>query len=94
MQALFDTLHAHYRKTPFPGVRERRQWLLALERCLIHEQKAFAQAIEQDFGHRAVSHTQLVDVLPSVLAVRHAKRHLARWMRPRRARLSPLFWPS
>ncbi|RMH36560.1 MAG: aldehyde dehydrogenase family protein [Gammaproteobacteria bacterium] len=33
-------------------------------------------------------------MLPSVLAVRHAKRHLARWMRPRRARLSPLFWPS
>jgi coniferyl-aldehyde dehydrogenase len=32
--------------------------------------------------------TRFMDVMPAVLALRHARRHVRRWMRPQRQRLA------
>ena len=54
----------------------------ALDLLLIHQQR-FCEAIAEDYGQRPAAVTLLMDVYPGVQALRHARRHLRRWMRPR-----------
>jgi coniferyl-aldehyde dehydrogenase len=48
--------------------------------------------MDQDFGGRSRDESLLADVLGSVLAARHARRHLGRWMKPRRRATELLFF--
>lgn len=51
-------------------------------------QDRFCAAISADFGNRPVVVTTLTDIVPLRAAIRHARRHLKRWMRPRRVSLA------
>ncbi|HET7731294.1 MAG TPA: coniferyl aldehyde dehydrogenase [Usitatibacter sp.] len=64
--------------------------LEALARLLREDGEALAAAIDRDFRGRAREETQLLEVFPALGAIRHARRHLARWMRARR--VSTGFW--
>lgn len=46
--------------------------------------EAFCAAMSEDFGHRSREQSMITDILASVLPLRHARRHLGRWMRPER----------
>ncbi len=62
-----------------------------LERALtllLTHQDEICTALCADFGQRAATLTQLMDIFPAVHALKFAKRHVRRWMRPRRQRLS------
>ncbi|WP_161569617.1 aldehyde dehydrogenase family protein [Veronia nyctiphanis] len=48
-------------------------------------------ALSQDYGYRSSYETLLADILPSLRAIKHAKRHLKRWMKPLKG---PSFLPS
>jgi coniferyl-aldehyde dehydrogenase len=74
-----------------PSADQRQQHLRLLQRQLLRYQDVLADAISADFGGRAVAETQMLDVLPTALAIRHARKHLARWMRPSRRRPELLF---
>ncbi len=74
-----------------PKADQRRQHLRPLLRQVLRYQDVLAEAISADFGGRAVAETQMLDVLPPALAIRHARRHLQRWMRPSRRRPELLF---
>src|SRR5262245_37215376 len=50
-----------------------------------------ASALDADFGHRSIHETKLLEIFPSVLAARHAHRHVADWMRPERKPVSIWF---
>ena len=39
----------------------------------------FARAVSEDFGHRSREQTLMTDILPSVSALKHAKKHMASW---------------
>lgn len=54
----------------------------ALELLVTHQQE-FCDAIIEDYGKRPPAVTLLMDVYPAVQALRHARRNLRRWMRPR-----------
>lgn len=47
-------------------------------------QERFCEAVAADFGGRPAGITLMMDVYPAVQALRHARRHVGRWMRPRR----------
>ena len=49
---------------------------------LVTHQTEICDAIAGDFGRRPATLTRFADVLPSVMALKHARRHLRRWMRP------------
>ena len=53
-----------------------------------------AAAIDRDFRARARAETQLLEIFPALESIRHARRHLPRWMRPRRAATSLWFRPG
>ncbi len=79
---------------PPPSLRDRLASLRALERLVRDGQDAFADAIAADFNNRSRPETLLAEVAPTLAAIRHARRHLARWMRPQRRRVGINFQPG
>ncbi len=73
--------HAAERDGPMPAA-SRLAALAALDRMIRSHQGAFAAAIAADFGHRAHEETILAEVVPSLAAIRHTRKHLRAWMRP------------
>lgn len=58
--------------------RDRIDRAIAL---LVDHKDAFAKAVSADFGHRSTEQTLMTDIMPSVGALKHAKKHLAAWSR-------------
>jgi coniferyl-aldehyde dehydrogenase len=71
-----------------PDLALRRDRLDRLERMVLAWQERLAAAISEDFGNRSAVVTTLADIVPTRAAIRHARRHLKGWMRPRRVSLA------
>ena len=46
---------------------------------LVDNAEDFANAVSEDFGHRSREQTLMTDIMPSVSALKHAKKHMASW---------------
>lgn len=79
---------------PVPGHNERVASLDRLERLLIENENEIAEAIARDFGTRSKHETQLLEIFPSLEAIRYARRNVGRWMRPERRRTNLWFLPG
>ena len=51
---------------------------------LVTHERDLCEALAEDFGQRPVAVTRFADILPAVLAFKHARRNVRRWMRPER----------
>ena len=91
---IFDLQHKASRQGPPADARLRRDRLERLRALLAGNEAAFAEAISDDFGIRSRAETELLEIVPTVSAIRHARRNVARWMRPERRRVDPLFQPA
>ena len=58
--------------------RDRIDRAIAL---LIDHQDSFAKAVSADFGHRSIEQTLMTDIMPSVGALKHARKHFEAWGR-------------
>jgi coniferyl-aldehyde dehydrogenase len=58
--------------------RDRIDRAIAL---LIDNKDEFARAVSADFGHRSTEQTLMTDIMPSVSAMKHAKKHFESWAR-------------
>ena len=68
--------------------RDRIDRAIAL---LIDYKDEFAKAVSADFGHRSTEQTLMTDIMPSVGALKHAKKHFEAWSRSdRRKAMFPL----
>jgi coniferyl-aldehyde dehydrogenase len=79
---------------PMPDWTARAKRLRALEAMLREQRDAFAAAINTDFGCRPREETDLLEIFPSLSAIRHALAHGKRWMKPRRRLADMLFLPA
>jgi coniferyl-aldehyde dehydrogenase len=77
-----------------PRYSDRIDALRTLERALLKRQDDVIAAISHDFGGRAAEETLALELFPVVCEIRYARRHLKRWMEPRRATLQWQFWPG
>jgi coniferyl-aldehyde dehydrogenase len=77
-----------------PGATRRRALLERLEKALLSYRAEIARAISEDFGHRSSDETELLELVPSIKAIRHARSHLVRWMRPERRRVALTMQPA
>lgn len=77
-----------------PDVPKRLRALRLLLKAVRDRREEFAKAISEDFGGRAREETLLLEVFPLVDTIRHAIRHLPRWMRPRTAATGWQFLPG
>ena len=90
LHAAYAHQRAAFRDDPYPAWPVRRDRLQRLLSLLREHQQALCAAIADDFGQRARAETEVLDLVPSLAALRHALRHGQRWMRARRA--SPGIW--
>jgi acyl-CoA reductase-like NAD-dependent aldehyde dehydrogenase len=90
----FDAQRAAFARAPYPDAATRDRRLAALERLLRDNAAAIADAVSRDFGHRSTHETRLLELFPSLEAVRHARRHLRKWMKPERRATSLWFLPG
>lgn len=90
----FARLQRAARNDPAPARGERERRLTALERLLRDHAGRLAEAVSLDFGHRSLAETRLLELFPSHEAIRHARRHLGRWMRPQRRPVGLWFQPG
>src|SRR5690606_36986397 len=72
----------------------RRDDLRALRSALKDSLPAMCDAMDADFGHRSRHESLVSDGMTVFTEIDHLLRHLRGWMRPRRAPVSPLFWPG
>ncbi|MBK8630246.1 MAG: coniferyl aldehyde dehydrogenase [Sphingomonadales bacterium] len=56
---------------------------------LVDHAEAFAKAVSADFGHRSREQTLMTDIMPSIGALKHAKKHMEAWARAEKRK--PMF---
>jgi len=94
IHAILQHMRDTQARDPLPDWPVRAARLRKLESLLQDQRAAIAVAIHADFGNRPAEETDLLEVFPSLSAVRHALRHGRRWMRPRRRLADLLFLPA
>ncbi|MBI2214862.1 MAG: aldehyde dehydrogenase family protein [Acidobacteria bacterium] len=75
------------------GARERQQKLLQLEQAILARRQAIRDAVWADF-RKPESEADISEILATLSEARHTRRHLAAWMRPRRAPATLAFFGS
>jgi coniferyl-aldehyde dehydrogenase len=94
VRRIFELQHRASRQGPAADVKLRRDRLERLRSVVAGNEAALGEAISADFGVRSRTETELLEIVPTLNAIRHARKHLAAWMRPERRRVDPLFQPA
>ncbi|WP_416383952.1 coniferyl aldehyde dehydrogenase [Roseateles microcysteis] len=79
---------------PTPDRAMRVDRLTRLQTLIEFHALEFVQAIAQDFGQRSSHETLLAEVGMVSSAIIGTRRHLKRWMRPRRPATALAYWPA
>lgn len=93
LQGLLDTQRAAFGRGA-PDYRARMRALATLRDSIAARREELARAVSDDFGGRAHEETLLLELFPLFDQIRHARRHLKRWMRRKRVRSSWFLEPS
>lgn len=94
LDAQFARHREAFARQPFAPAAERAALLERLEALVKDHAGEWAEAISRDFGGRSPHETQLLEIFPSLEGIRHARRHLRRWMNPQRRPTSLWFLPG
>jgi coniferyl-aldehyde dehydrogenase len=94
MREAFDRQHAASRGSPIPDAAARRLSLATLHGLVRDNTDAFARAIAEDFGGRAQRETEILEAIPTLNAIRHARKRVREWMRPEHRTVDWLFQPA
>jgi len=90
-QRIFQLQHEAYLAHPYPSLEERREHLRTVERVLLENRDAIADAIHRDFGHRCSEESLMLELFTCVSGIRHTLKKLPRWIRPQRRSVSLTF---
>ena len=88
--ALYELQRAAFSEERYPSHAVRRDRLDRLASLIDRHEPEIVAAIAEDFGVRPPQETRLTELFVVDVALRHASRHLANWMRSRRAS-TPLY---
>lgn len=93
LDQVFKLQKQAYLEHPVLSLEERRRDLERLRRFVVAHQDAICEAIDKDFGHRSRHETLMSDIMPTLLGLDHAIRHLRCWMKPQRRRVDWRLFP-
>jgi len=94
LEQLFDIQRQAFEHDMNPSRQVRDDRLARLLAMTEKHGNAIAEAISADFGHRSRHETDMAEVFVAITGIRHARRHLARWMKPRRVPTALHFLPG
>ncbi|WOD09013.1 aldehyde dehydrogenase family protein [Marinomonas sp. GJ51-6] len=90
----FGRLKSLAQQAPFPTKEERLKCLTSLQTALLRHDKALLTALNKDFGCRAHEESRLIELIPLLGEIKHAKSHLTKWMRPSKRRVHISSFPA
>ena len=79
MQAILEKQRASFTAALPEAMSVRRDRIDRAIALLIDHAEDFAKAVSADFGHRSREQTLMTDIMPSVSAMKHAKKHFESW---------------
>ncbi len=82
------------RSRPAPTLAERLDRLARLRAAVSENESRFEQAISADFGHRSATETAIAETLLVLGEIKHAAKHLKKWMAPQRVSTALQFLPA
>ena len=94
LQDDFRRMHELSRAKPEPTLKERLDRLGRLRAAVSENESRFEQAISEDFGHRCATETAIAESLLVLGEIKHASKHLKKWMAPRRVATALQFVPA
>ena len=94
LDGILARLRKAHQRAPAPDWHARAARLRTLEKMLLEQRGAFAAAINADFGCRPAEETDLLEIYPSLSAIRHTLGKGRGWMKPRRRLADLLFLPA
>ena len=89
MQSILDRQRAAYLAEGVVSSETRMDRLERAVQVVKKHQKAFVQAMNEDFGHRSEHQSLFTDVASSVGPLRHAQQSLKRWQKKDKRKVTP-----
>jgi coniferyl-aldehyde dehydrogenase len=89
----FDRLKQAHLRGAFT-YEQRIELLSRLDAAVRRNREAVVEACSRDFGRRARIETLAADVMVTLDEIKHARKHLRRWMRPQRRAINLTFKPA
>jgi coniferyl-aldehyde dehydrogenase len=83
LRSCFEAQRRAFAAEPNSSIAVRRNRLDRLLALTERNEDALVAAIADDFGNRSPQETRLAELFTVAVGIRHARRHLARWMRQR-----------
>jgi coniferyl-aldehyde dehydrogenase len=93
LRALLDAQRSAF-ASGAPDYDRRMRALATLRDALRAREQEFSRALAADFGGRSSDETLMLELFPLYDQIRHARKHLRRWMRRRRVGSSWFLLPS
>lgn len=83
LHRVFSLQKNAFRQDPAPSRKERLARLDALVKAITSNEGTIVKAVDADFATRSSHETIISEIVVSIAAANHAKRHLSKWMQPR-----------
>ena len=94
MEDAFHQLIELSRAEPAPGLALRLDRLTRLRAAVTENEARFEAAISADFGHRSKTETVIAEIMMVLGEIKHAAKHLKKWMAPQRIATALQFMPA
>ena len=94
LHTILDLQRHAFHRDGATSLEHRLAALDKIRRILLDNQDAWAEAISADFGNRSKHETLLAEIFTSVTSVKHCRKHLAGWMKPKKAPIALEFKPG
>ena len=88
LSGLLAQQRAAFAREPYPALDVRLARLARLQSLLEANGERLARAISADFGNRSLHETAIAETFFVLAGIAHTRKHLRRWMKPRRVATS------
>jgi len=79
---------------PYLSAQTRIDDLVKLKTVILEHQEALVQALSKDFGCRSVDDSKMGDLMPTIMGINYAIKHIKKWMKPSKRHVGVLFQPA
>jgi len=93
LSALLERQRKAWSANP-PDRAQRMADMAALREAVVRRMPDLVAAMQADFGHRSRHESLISDGVIVLQEIDHVRKHLRRWMRPKRRFADWLFWPA
>jgi coniferyl-aldehyde dehydrogenase len=94
LRQAFGRMRSAFHADMAPTLATRRDRLARVARMTRRHARDIIDAVCADFGHRSPHETLIADLLAVDEAIKHARGHLAHWMRPQRIATALMYRPG